>query len=465
MDDTTRSLLIEKRPDAAYVSTMLWLPKALIRVESVKNALEYWDVRKGDAVLVRFWEETEDHLVVPREFISADQYRNFGFPFVDLTPRRFARTHIGDAIAMRNEEQVKAWEHLSKARGGILNLACGKGKSVLALKKISELNVPSLIVVNDGVQFEHWRGEIERHLILPPGEKMGEYQAQNKDWQRFITVATINTLAGRAEDGTIPPEFFTWFGSVWFDEVHHLSAPWFALAAPLVSGFRFGLTATADRLDQRQWVYNYHVGSIFYTDLTQPLIPEVYFQETDVVIDENSAEARDKAGEVSIPRLRSILGEDPRSLQVREFCIQEALDAGRKVLCLSHSKDMLRALCERFPGSALVISETPAEDRITMVRASRIAFAIDRLGKECLSDDALDALFILTPLSSPNDLQQMIGRVQREHPDKKLPIVVIFFDKEVACFQGMIYQLKKHLKGWKIKFTVLPVPHIQGGKR
>lgn len=460
MLDTEGFRLVNKRADSAYVSTMLWLPKALIRVDAVQNALQYWEAKKGDPVLTKFWDETDNHLIVPREFIKTDQYNDFGFPFVDLAPRHFARTNVVDTIIMRNEEQSKAWGHLSCARGGILNLGCGKGKTVLALKKISELGVPSLIVVNDGVQVNHWKGEIERHLILPPGEKIGEFKGKTSDWKRPVTIATVQTLAARAEDGEIPVGFSAWFGSVWFDEVHHLAAPWFVLSAPLVAGMRFGLTATAERLDQRQWVYNYHIGDIFYKDLEQPLIPEVFFQETDVVIDENSKEARDKAGEVNVSKLRTVLGSDPRSLKVREFCIREALNSGRKVLCIGHSKDILRNLHARFPSSALVISETPAEERIAMVRASRIGFVIEKLGKECLSDDALDALFILTPLSSPNDLQQMIGRVQRPHPNKRQPIVIIFDDKNVERFKGMIHQLKKILRGWRIEYVNLPTPII-----
>lgn len=460
MRDTERYSLVNKRADTAYVSTMLWLPKALIRTDAVQNALQYWEAKKGDPVLTKFWDDTDNHLIVPREFIKPTQYSDFNFPFVDLTPRYFFRTNITDRIKMRNNEQDKAWQSLKQARGGILNLACGKGKTILALKKISELGVPSLIVVNDGVQMEHWRGEIETHLILPPGEKIGEFQGKNDGWKHSITIATIQTLAGRAESGGIPLEFSEWFGSAWFDEVHHLSAPWFVLSAPLVSGLRFGLTATAERLDQRQWVYNYHVGDVFYKDLEQPLIPEVFFQETDVAIDEKSKEARDKAGEVNVSKLRTALGSDSRSLKFREFCIREALNAGRKILCISHSKDLLRNLNERFPTSALVISETPAAERIPMVRASKLGFVIEKLGKECLSDDALDALFILTPLSSPNDLQQMIGRVQRTHPNKRPPIVVIFDDKNIERFRGMIQQLKKILRGWGIKYTNLPVPSI-----
>jgi len=461
MHDTEAYSLVKKRPDTAYVSTMLWLPKALIRVDAVQNALQYWEAKKGDPVLTKFWDMTDHHIIVPREFLKPEQYNDFCFPFVDLTPQYFTRTHITDRIKWRTEEQSKAWDSLQQARGGILNLACGKGKTVLALKKIAELGVPSLIVVNDGVQLEHWRGEIAQHLALPSGEKIGEFQAQISDWKRPITIATIQTLAGRAKEGEIPVGFSSWFGSVWFDEVHHLSAPWFVLSAPLVTGLRFGLTATADRLDQRQWVYHYHVGDIFYKDLEQPLIPEVYFQETDVIINENSKEARDKAGEVSVSKLRTALGSNPRSLKLREFCIREALDSGRKILCISHSKDLLRNLNTKFPSSALVISETPAEDRISMVRESRLGFVIEKLGKECLSDDALDALFILTPLSSPNDLQQMLGRVQRPHPNKRQPIVVIFDDKNIERFRGMIYQLKKTLRGWKIPYVDLPVPLIE----
>jgi superfamily II DNA or RNA helicase len=452
--------LIVKNPDKAYVSNMLWLPKNGVRVSAVQEALQYWDVKNNQAVLVKFWDETNQHLIVPREFITPDQYKNFSFPFVSLTPRRFQRTNVGDQIQWRDEAQQKAWEALRSSIGGILNLACGKGKSVLALKKVSELNVPALIVVNDGLQFEHWKNEIERHLILPPGERVGEYQGQSLDWKRPITIATIQTLANHSKDGRLPPGFGEWFGVVFFDEVHHLAAPFFAISAPIVSGLRFGLTATADRLDQKQWVYNYHLGGVFYSDLSQDLIPAVYFQETDVVIDENNQEVRDKRGDINTSKLRSFLGSDQRSLQIREFCIREAFDAGRKILCLSHSKEMLYNLHDRFQGSALCVAETPQNERIPAVQSSRVAFAIAKLGIECLNDAALDALFILTPLSSPNDLQQMIGRVQRSYPNKKTPIVMIFDDINVEKLHGMLYGAKKYLRSQKMPYETLPIPHI-----
>lgn len=448
--------LVVKDPDKAYIAESLWLPKnKLARLASVKSALTLEEVKNNKVVYYKLWEETPDHLVVPREFVKESHYSHYEFPFVDAAPRFFTRTHLGDRIEMRDATQELAWRALDGARGGILNLACGKGKSVLALKKASKLNVPTLIVVNDGVQLSHWKIEIEQHLVLPPGESIGRYAGKELDWKHPICVASIQTLAAHVRDGKIPPGFGEWFGLVFFDEVHHLAAPFFLLTADIVSGQRYGLTATAERLDKLEWIYNYHLGDVFYQDLKQDLEPIVFIQETDVVFDEKVDDILDKRRELNLNKMRSALGANLRSLQIREYCIQEALDEGRKILAVGHSKALLQELHERFPDSALCIAETPKDERIPQVKASRLAFAISRLGIECLNDSALDALFILTPFSSPNDLQQLMGRIQRLHPNKPIPVVVIFDDKNIPKFHDLVRRLRRTLIAkWGIQSNV-----------
>lgn len=454
--------LVIKDPDKAYIAESLWLPKnKLARLVSVQQALMLEEVKNNKIVYYKLWEETPNHLVVPREFVKESHYSHYEFPFVDAAPRYFTRTHIEDRIEMRDAIQELAWRALDEARGGILNLACGKGKSVLALKKASKLNVPTLIVVNDGVQLNHWKIEIEQHLILPPGEGIGIYASKDLDWQHSICIASIQTLAGHVKNRKLPPEFKEWFGLVFFDEVHHLAAPFFLLTADLISGQRFGLTATADRLDKLEWIYKYHLGDVFYQDLEQELEPVVYIQETDVIFDPKIDDIRDKRGELHLSKMRSALGVNMRSLQIREYCIQEALNKGRKILAVGHSKVLLRELHDRFPGSALCIAETPKEERIPQVKASRLAFAIARLGIECLNDAALDALFILTPFSSPNDLQQMIGRVQRLYLNKPTPVVLIFDDKNIPKFHDLVRQLRRTLIAkWGIQSKVYVMPTL-----
>jgi superfamily II DNA or RNA helicase len=461
MEETGVRFVI-KEPGKAYISNNLWLPKdKLARLSSVQAALSVDEVRGNKVVTYKLWSETPNHLVVPREFIKPDQYPVYEFPFVDVSPLKYPRTHIGDTIECRDEAQLKAWLALDAATGGILNLACGKGKTVLAYKKISKLNVPALIIVNDGVQASHWKLEAEQHLILPPGETIGTYQGKDLDWQHPITIATIQTLAQHVREGKIPPGFREWFGVAVFDEVHHLAAPFFLLSADLVSGQRFGLTATAERLDKLEWIYKHHLGEVFYSDLTQDLEPVVFIQETDVVFDPNVDDIRDKRGELNLSKMRGALGENERSLAIREYCIREALNHGRKILCVSHSKALLYNLHERFPRSVICVSETPQDERIPQVQASQLAFAISKLGTECLNDSALDALFILTPFSSPNDLQQLLGRIQRHHPNKPDPVAVIFDDKWVPKLHNLVSSLRRTLLSkWGIKAKVCSLPPI-----
>jgi superfamily II DNA or RNA helicase len=443
---------------------MLWLPRRKISENVVKEALEFWGVEKGTPILNRLWDETNNHIICPREFLAAENYPAFDFPFVDLTRKRFPRANFNSRIRLR-DEQAAAWAAFDKARSGILNLAPGKGKTVLSLQKVASLDCPALIVVHNTYLWEQWQERISSFLELPFGESIGRVQGPEFDWCRPITIAMIHTLSNMADKGEIPEAFRRHFGITIFDEVHHLSAPYFVKAAPLTTGLRFGLTATANRLDGMEFIYQYHLGKIFYTDLKQDLIPRIYFQYTPIQVDCRPKEKGnppddilDVKGEVNIPKLRSYVGQMERSNRFRADCIKEALAEGRKILALGHSKIQLQLLHEMFPGSGLVIQETPQHLRTEMVQSSQLCFAINHLGAEGLDDDMLDTLFVLTPFSSPNDLQQFMGRIQRSKPGKRTPVVVIFDDVGVGPFHGLCHKLKKTLKSWNMKFEIKNSP-------
>ncbi len=440
-------LRLEKmRPDTAYVADMLWLPKSRVAVQAIKDGLQFWDVDKGKAVLCKLWEETRDHLVCPREYIRPEQYPGFGFPFVDLGPKVFPKTNIWVKNEPRDEDQHNALIAFSQAQAGILNLACGKGKTYLALKRIEQLGCPALVVVHNTYLLSQWVDEaIPEHAELPPGEKIGIIQGKEFDWKRPITVAMIHTLAARAEAGEIPLGFRQHFGVVVFDEVHHLSAPLFVKTAPLITGYRFGLTATEKRIDGTDFIYKSHIGDVFYTDLRQDLIPRIYFQKTPCWVDLTSEEVKDVNGEVNIPKLGTFMGSHEESNKFRARCIQEALDQGRKILCVSKSKDQLKNLSEMFPGSGLIIQETDQKERTSIVRKSQVTFAIASLAFEALDDKAMDTVFALLPFGSPNDIQQVMGRIQRPMDGKNHPVFIIFEDVKVKPLRAMCNKMRKVL--------------------
>lgn len=457
--------LVARDPDKAYVSDMLWLPKRFIPEKAIKDGLQYWDVEDGRAVQRNLWQETRHHLICPREYLKPDQYHLYPFPFVDLTPTEFPKAQFEVKHDPRDDDQRRAYEALRVSSGGILNLACGKGKTFLALKRAAELRRPTLIVVHNSFLFNQWLTEsIPKHVDID--EDVGVIQGPRFDWERPLTIAMIQTLAARLEEGKIPQGFREHFGTVVYDEVHHLSAPVFVQTAPLITGMRYGLTATDKRADGFDFIYKYHLGDVFYSDLKQKLIPRIYFQLTPVYVDLKREEVRDKKGELNIPRLRSFIGGLDESNNFRAHCIREALNEGRKILCVSHSKEQLLQLHAMFPGSGLVVQEVPMEDRSRIVRTSRVSFAIAQLAFEGLDDDEIDTVFVLLPFKQPNDLQQVMGRAQREKAGKRTPTIVIFDDIRVGPLHGMCRSMQQLCKEWDkhvpgmpaLEYTVLSAP-------
>lgn len=423
---------VPKEADKAYVSNHLWLPKSKIRSEPVKRALEFtvWSESQQAQVLLRLWEESTSHIICPREFLQANEYSKYHFPFVDLRPE-FQRVEFEDLVVPRNEEQVKAWDALSKNENGILNLACGKGKTRLAFKKIAQKGVPTLVILPDSGILQQWEqaihGDVEKGItkaIAFDGE-LGLVRGPVFNWARPLTLALVTTLWKRIEDGNIPEEFFRYFGLIVYDEVHLIGAPKFSLTASPFYGDRLGLTATDEREDGLDPIYKFHIGEAFYKDLTQQLIPDIYFQQTPAVIPYHEAYL-DSTRTTNISVLRSILGQHKAANIFRYWHIKAALERGRKILALSHSKNQLKLFHRIFPESGLIIQET--KNRMDVLRNSRVCFAISKLGSQGVDDEALDTLMWLTPLRSKAAVQQSMGRIQRIYSGKNKPVMVVFED-------------------------------------
>ena len=59
--------------------------------------------------------------------------------------------------------------------GGLLEIPCGRGKTVMALKILAELGVKTLVIVHKGFLLNQWIERIEQFL---PGAKVGKIQGQ-----------------------------------------------------------------------------------------------------------------------------------------------------------------------------------------------------------------------------------------------------------------------------------------------
>jgi superfamily II DNA or RNA helicase len=339
--------------------------------------------------------------------------------------------------------------------------------------------VPALVVVNNTTLINQWQERIAEYLEVPGGVGVIQGPPGTWNWEgRGIVVAMIHTLALRVDE--LPDGIDRYFGGVYYDEVHHLSAPLFSHTAPLFFGERHGLTATTSREDGLEAVYQYHIGETYHRDLSQDMIPRIYFQQCPIQVNYRHPDVQehvcDKNGKLSIPKLRAYLGNSAECNQFIASKIQPALAAGRKILALSHSVAQLRNLQRLFPGSGLCTGDEDPAARIATLRNCRVSFGTLQLVKEALDEASLDTLFFLTPFGSSsvedggfNTLQQGMGRIQRFCANKRTPVVIILDHIFLPKFHKMCTVLKKRLRDWPadqggpLEYTVLS-PHGAEGQ-
>lgn len=365
--------LIKRDPNLGYIDNMLWIPKSQINVDGVKHALEFELPERSMIRVLQLWGEAEHHLIVPRAFWRPE---DLSFQCIDCRPEYFPRADIRSNICLDMKPgpggllqqtgsnlQAKAIEALLNSMGGTLQLACGKGKTVVALHLASILKVPTIIAVDNTHLLRQWQDEIAKHLVVPSG--VGLVQGQIKDWKKDIVMATYQTLARWAD--TMPEHIRRRFGLVIWDEGHHVNAPTFSKSAPLFYGYRLALTATPERLDGSHVICQHHVGDIIFKDVIQNCPPSITFKWTgyklDLEDDVVKKEVCDKNSEIHLGKIASHFGGNrDRMVNIVLPEVQRLVSMKHKVLVLSYSVDEvinLMTLWTRQDPNALLYSEIP----------------------------------------------------------------------------------------------------------
>jgi len=343
--------ILTRDPDKGYLDSLLWIPKKHVNVEGTKKALTFTFMEQQNVSVLCLWRETEHHLLLPREFWNP---KDLEFPVIDARPASFTRVNIPSNIILdflSPEETVQrdALQALLNARGGVLQLACGKGKTVVALELASRLSVPTLVIVDNTQLLKQWRdailgdGQEKKPLLGLSSDEVGLIQGDTFDWKKPIVLATYQTLANRAAG--LPEEVRRWFGLIIWDEGHHIAAPTFAKTADLFYGYRLALSATPTRNDGLHVIYDFHIGKVIYKDLRQELRPRIYFLWTGLEVDLENDQTRqgacDKNGELHLSKLSTYFGQWQERLEFILTEVRKAVDADRKVLVLSNSVDEL----------------------------------------------------------------------------------------------------------------------------
>jgi superfamily II DNA or RNA helicase len=431
-------------PERGYRKEHLWLPLSKIgSVNAVRNSLTF---PLEQAVPVHAYEMTSSHILVPREYIPLEQWETLDFAIEDHTRTSFPRVQVSATSPLRDEVQEAGYRALLNGGNGILTLSCGKGKTVVSLVAWTKLEVPLLVIVHTQELMNQWKERIVEHTTIR-SDQIGTYRGKIADWEHPVCVAMIQTLASRMQEEALPEGFEEHFGVVIYDEVHHLGAPYFNTTAAVGAGLRWGLSATPEREDGLDGLYQAHIGPILYENLDHEVIPEIYFVYTGVHVPEGVwPQLRDRTGDVNIPKLMTWLSKhDLRNAKIVET-LNFAVGDGRKILALSARVDHIDEMAAIYGDTASKIHGTVKDsERRGALTDKDLIFASTQIAKEGLDRKDLDTIMLLLPITKETMFRQILGRIQRKDENKATPAMIIFEDENIPICRNMCNKLRRHL--------------------
>lgn len=253
---------------------------------------------------------------------------------------------------------------------------------------------------------------------LIEGQEIG-FIGDGKESIKPITVAIYKSLLTRLD------KVQDTFEVVFVDEAHLCPAETFSRAVNGVNAkTKIALSATPIRKDGLHVILPDYFGpNRIIAESVGKLSAAVQIVQTQVpfrVINPN----RDWT------RQLTKLSKNSAYLDLIAQTVNDKIAHGRCPLILSERIEMLEELKTRIPNSVLLVGatkNTEREDILQNAGTKYSAILSTRIFDEGISCHRLDTLILTCPGNNYSKLEQRIGRILRQHPDKKEPLIVDFW--------------------------------------
>lgn len=347
---------------------------------------------------------------------------------------------IKNSIILK-DSQVKLFDlcKLEKGKsigGGIINLATGSGKTVVALKIISEFECKTLILVNRIELKDQWVREIEKFL---PSMRIGfihgnVYKVENVD----VVIATIQSISMKKK---LNANNFKEYGLCIIDELHNIATNVYSnLMFKVRPKYIFGLTATIERKDNMQHIIKWYLGDIVCSNLSNSLKQQSEIR-TYRYKGESSVEYLLRDGTPSVSKmLTNISNDSQRNDLIVKILKELSQDPERCILVMSDRINQLVYINKKLSNSGLFIGKMKSEERL-ISKEKQIVLGTYGLVNENFNLPKLNTLLFATPRSS---VTQAIGRIYRKL-HQITPIIVDIRDN-FSLFTGQFYKRSKIYK-------------------
>jgi superfamily II DNA or RNA helicase len=309
--------------------------------------------------------------------------------------------------------------------GGLLEVPCGRGKTVIACKIMSELKKKALVIVHKSFLADQW---IERIAQFLPSAKVGRIQGQIIDIEnKDIVIGMLQSLSMK----DYPDNMFSSFGITIVDECHHISSEVFSRSLQkIITFYTLGLSATMQRKDGLTRVFKMFLGDIIYHEKREGddsvLVKAIEFNTNDSDFNETNYDYRgNPAYSTMISKLCTF---NPRSEFILKVLVKELNEKNdQQIMILAHNKNLLEylhdAINHRKIGTVGYYVGGMKESELKKSETCKIIIATYAMAAEALDIKTLTTLIMATPKT---DIEQSVGRILREKHSN--PIVVDIID-------------------------------------
>ena len=308
--------------------------------------------------------------------------------------------------------------------GGLLEVPCGRGKTICALNIISKIKKKTLVIVHKGFLLNQWIERIEQFL---PNARIGKIQGQIIDIEdKDIVIGMLQSLSMK----DYPCEVFSSFGLTVVDEVHHIAAEVFVRSLfKIVTPYVLGLSATMQRKDGLTKVFKMFLGDIIYKEKRDGNDKVIVKAHTFLTNDEDFNEVKyDYRGNPAYSTMISKLCTyNPRNEYIIKIIIDTlSKDENQQLMILAHNKNLLtyfyKGLEHRgFDSIGYYVGGMKEKD-LKISETKKIIIATYAMASEALDIKTLTTLVMATPKT---DVTQSIGRILRTKHIQPLVIDIV----------------------------------------
>ncbi len=331
--------------------------------------------------------------------------------------------------------------------GGLLELPCAYGKTVLSINIISHLKKKTLVIVHKEFLMNQWIERIQQFL---PNAKVGKIQGQiididNKD----IVIGMLQSLSMKE----YPASIFESFGLTIIDEVHHISSEVFSNCLfKLVTKYMLGLSATMNRKDGTTNVFKMFLGEVIFKGKREEQMNVIVRAINYYVNDEDfNREEIDFRGNPAYSTMISKLCDYNRRTEFILKIISDMIleNPNQQIMILAHNKSILKYLHDAIKHRNITTCGYYVggmkEQALKETETKNIVIATYAMASEALDIKTLTTLIMITPKT---DIQQSVGRILREKHSQ--PIVVDIIDSH-SIFQNQwkkrrLFYIKENYK-------------------